>query len=71
MPQSSAYEPYASSALYSSQSLVMLMSALMAGAVVSSMVNVAAEELLLPAQSVTVKVTVAEPVAPQSSLKPS
>ena len=35
------------------------------------MVNVAVEELLLPAQSVTVKVTMAEPVAPQSSLKPA
>ena len=50
---------------------MMLVSAVMAGAVVSSMVNVAVEELELPAQSVTVKVTVAEPVAPQSSLKPA
>ena len=70
MPQSSAKEPYASSALYSPQSLVMLVSAVMAGAVVSSMVKVAVDDELLPAQSVTVKVTIAEPVAPQSSLKP-
>ena len=41
----------------------------MAGAVVSSIVNVAVVLLLLPQSSVAVKVTVAMPVAPQSSLK--
>ena len=41
----------------------------MAGAVVSSIVNVAVVLLLLPQSSVAVKVTVAIPVAPQSSLK--
>ena len=43
----------------------------MAGAVVSSIVNVAVVLLLLPQSSVAVKVTVAMPVAPQSSLKAS
>ena len=43
----------------------------MAGAVVSSIVNVAVVLLLLPQSSVAVKVTVAAPVAPQSSLKES
>jgi hypothetical protein len=42
-----------------------------AGAVVSSIVNVAETLLLLPQSSVAVKVTVADPVAPQSSLKPA
>ena len=41
----------------------------MDGAVVSSIVNVAVVLLLLPQSSVAVKVTVAIPVAPQSSLK--
>ena len=49
----------------------MLTSAEMTGAVVSTIVNVAETLLLFPAQSVAVNVTVAEPVAPQSSLKPS
>ena len=49
----------------------MLISAEITGAVVSTMVNVAEAELLLPAQSVTVNVTVADPVAPQSSVNPS
>ena len=40
-----------------------------AGAVVSSMVNVAVVLVALPQSSVAVKVTVAAPVAPQSSLK--
>jgi hypothetical protein len=40
----------------------------MVGAVVSSIVNVAVVELLLPQLSVAVKVTVADPVEPQSSL---
>ena len=39
------------------------------GFVVSSIVNVAVVEVALPQSSVAVKVTVAEPVAPQSSLK--
>ena len=43
----------------------------MAGAVVSSIVNVAVVLLLLPQSSVAVKVTVAMPVAPQASLKAS
>ena len=43
----------------------------MSGLVVSSIVNVAAVLLALPQSSVAVNVTVAEPVAPQSSLKPS
>ena len=37
----------------------------------SSIVNVAVVLLLLPQSSVAVKVTMAEPVAPQSSLKVS
>ena len=37
----------------------------------SSIVNVAVVELLLSQSSMAVKVTVTEPVAPQSSLKPS
>ena len=41
----------------------------MLGFVVSSMVNVAVVELVLPQASVAVKVTVALPVAPQSSLR--
>ena len=40
------------------------------GLVVSSIVNVAVVEVALPQSSVAVKVTVAEPVSPQSSLKP-
>ena len=43
----------------------------MAGAVVSSIVNVAVVLLLLPQASVAVKVTVAMPEAPQASLKAS
>ena len=43
----------------------------MVGAVVSSIVNVAVVLLLLPQSSVAVKVTVAMPVAPQSSLNAS
>ena len=39
------------------------------GFVVSSIVNVAVVELALPQSSVAVKITVADPVAPQSSLK--
>ena len=39
------------------------------GPVVSSMVNVAEVLLLWPHSSTAVKVTVAEPVAPHSSLK--
>ena len=38
------------------------------GAVVSSIVNVAVVVLVLPQASVAVKITVAVPVAPQSSL---
>ena len=41
----------------------------MVGAVVSTIVNVAVVVLTLLQSSVAVKVTVAEPVAPQSSLK--
>ena len=41
----------------------------MLGAVVSTMVNVAVVVLTLLQSSVAVKMTVAEPVAPQSSLK--
>ena len=53
-----------------SHSTVASMAAMsMAGAVVSSIVNVAVVLLLLPQSSVAVKVTVAMPVAPQSSLK--
>ena len=44
-------------------------SAVMTGAVVSSTVNVAVVLLALPHMSVAVKVTVTEPVLPQSSLK--
>ena len=55
-----------------SHSTVASMAAIsMAGAVVSSIVNVAVVLLLLPQSSVAVKVTVAMPVAPQSSLKAS
>ena len=41
----------------------------MAGAVVSSMVNVAVVLLALPQSSVAVKVTVTAPVAPHRSLR--
>ena len=41
------------------------------GAVVSSMVKVALVVLVFKQASVAVKVTVADPVAPQSSLNPS
>ena len=41
------------------------------GSVVSSIVKVAVVVLVLPQSSVAVKVTVAEPVAPQSSDKPA
>ena len=41
---------------------------LIVGAVVSSIVNVAVVVLVLPHASVAVKITVADPVAPQSSL---
>ena len=54
-----------------SHSTVSSEAAVISGLVVSSIVNVAEEELLFPQSSVAVKVTVAEPVAPQSSLKPS
>ena len=40
------------------------------GAVVSSIVNVAVVLVLLPHESVAVKITVAVPVLPQPSLKP-
>ena len=43
----------------------------MLGTVVSSMVNVAVVDVALPQSSVAVNVTVAAPVAPQSSLKPA
>ena len=43
----------------------------MEGLVVSSIVNVAVELLKFPQSSVAVNVTMAEPVAPQSSLKPA
>ena len=39
------------------------------GSVVSSIVKVASVVLALPQSSVAVKITVVEPVAPQSSLK--
>ena len=52
-----------------SHSTVSSEASVMAGAVVSSMVKVAVVDELLPDGSVTVKITVAEPVAPQSSLK--
>ena len=54
-----------------SHSTVWSEAAVMSGLVVSSIVNVAVVLLALPQSSVAVKVTVAEPVAPQSSLKPS
>ena len=54
-----------------SHSTVSSEAAVMAGLVVSSMVNVAVVLLALPQSSVAVKVTAAEPVAPQSSLRPS
>ena len=54
-----------------SHSTVWSEAAVMSGLVVSSMVNVAVVLLAFPQSSVAVKVTVAEPVAPQSSLNPS
>ena len=54
-----------------SHSTVWSEASVMSGLVVSSMVNVAVVLLLLSQSSVTVNVTVTEPVAPQSSLKPS
>ena len=54
-----------------SHSTVWSEAAVMSGLVVSSIVKVAVELLKLPQSSVAVNVTVAEPVAPQSSLKPS
>ena len=54
-----------------SHSTVASAAAITSGAVVSSMVNVAVVDVALPQSSVAVKVTVAAPVAPQSSLNAS
>ena len=54
-----------------SHSTVASAAAITSGAVVSSIVNVAVVDVALPQSSVAVKVTVAAPVAPQSSLNAS
>ena len=54
-----------------SHSTVSSEAAVMSGAVVSSMVKVAVVLLALSQSSVAVKITVTDPVAPQSSLNPS
>ena len=71
-PPLSFNQPFNASMLpMPSHSTVSSEAAVMAGFVVSSMVKVAVVLLALPQSSVAVNVTVAEPVAPQSSLKPS